>query len=291
MCMCGVTLGEIIGIILGIANILINMWAFFISILYRVNEYIQIFIPFISIILILVLLLGWYFICRRFEGIKKFTIAYWPPALLVVIGLFIIAYMFQLSLTNPTAYDKSAALLIAGLATVASWILIWFASRSLRNSERSLELTRNTTRPFLTNFYLTDQPDEPKVIVNSVNPPPRVLLHVKNTGVLPANKVKISCFLESFSDPSIDNKLEHSSSDAPAIYFPGDLIGHTYYLINEQVNHCRQSEYTIRVLIEYQNKISGKACFTNRFFVYDSLGKTGSSAQPRNITHDNDSWT
>lgn len=149
---------------------------------------------------------------------------------------------------------------------------------------RSLQLTRETQRPFLTTV---NEPEEPVVIGEKDHP--RVLLNIKNTGNLPADRISVLCVLYTADNKETGMRLRHAvTALEPPIYFPGVTIGHTFYMENKQFQDCQKGRFTIRILIKYDNKIANKICSTQRSFKYEALTKTPQT--PINSTHRDDWW-
>jgi hypothetical protein len=158
-----------------------------------------------------------------------------------------------------------------------------------------LELTRNTQRPFLT---IVNEPNEPTVLDNPVplgeaalrdtEGKPRVILHVQNTGNLPADDVSISCVFHGGSEGDKGTELRHSDWYAPSTYFPQAKIGHTFYFQPEELQKLHSGEPKIRITIRYANRIAGEEHTTERFFIYDS--EAGMPQSPRDSVHKDDWW-
>ena len=173
-----------------------------------------------------------------------------------------------------------------GIEAFLSWASIVVVIFAIWISIQSLNLTRETQRPFLT---IIGEPDEPEMIGEKDNP--RIVLNIKNTGSLPADRVSILCVLYTSIniDKDIGILLKHSHADlAPPIYFPGVNVEHIFHLDPENFKECQKRKYTIRVLIKYENKVLKRLCNTQRSFIYDPLTTTPQS--PKNSTHRDDWW-
>lgn len=171
-----------------------------------------------------------------------------------------------------------------GIEAFLSWASIIIVLFAVWISVQSLNLSKATQRPFLTTV---EEPQEPEVIGEAEKP--RIILHVGNTGNLPADRISILCALYTSINRDTGVLLKHSSSDlAPPIYFPGVEIGHTFYMEPQQFLECTKGEYTIRVIIKYENRVAKKQCNTQRSFIYDALATTPMS--PKNSTHRDDWW-
>ncbi|MFC1903589.1 hypothetical protein ACFLW9_01750 [Chloroflexota bacterium] len=174
---------------------------------------------------------------------------------------------------------------------ILSIIAVLLAGVSVTVASRSLELTRNTQRPFLT---IVNEPDEPTLRTHHPENPlkqgkPRVTLHIKNTGTLPADKVSIICSFHTEQSKELPKKLKHSKSDAnPPIYFPGIIVDHTFYLDTEDIEQCKKTRFNISVDIKYDNEILRKTCATHRSFIFEAL--TDKIQTPISSTHRKDYW-
>ena len=111
------------------------------------------------------------------------VLSYLFPLLLGVVGIVILV---RLAATYDSAPDKfwpQATLLVASVSVIIAAISLWLARRSLEKTEEALELTRYTTRPFLT-FGGTIRILGPLKDTNLAFP-------LTNTGSLPANNVRV----------------------------------------------------------------------------------------------------
>jgi len=171
-----------------------------------------------------------------------------------------------------------------GVEAFLSWASIVLVLFAIWISIQSLNLTRETQRPFLT---IVGEPEEPLMIAKKDNP--YIVLHIQNTGSLPADRVSVLCGLYTSINKDIGISLKHSHADlAPTIYFPGVNVEHTFHLEPEQFEECKKGKYTILILIKYENKVLKKLCNTQRSFIYDPL--ITSPQSPKNSTHRDEWW-
>jgi len=198
------------------------------------------------------------------------------PFGLVGLGVIMLIRLAIVYEADRPEFWQMAGLLIGSFAVIFAGIAAGLASRSL-------ELTRNTVRPFLTTV---NEPDEPMVIGEKDNP--RVILHIKNTGNLPADKISVLCVLYT-TNKDYGIIVKHvKTALAPPVYFPGVVVGHTFCLDKEQFQECQKGRFTVRILIKYDNRIAKKPCSTQRSFIYEALTTTPQT--PINVTHRDDWW-
>ncbi|MBA7637997.1 hypothetical protein ES703_45646 [subsurface metagenome] len=171
-----------------------------------------------------------------------------------------------------------------GIEAFLSWASVIIVLYAVWISVQSLNLSKATQRPFLTTV---EEPQEPEVIGEATNP--RIILHIGNTGNLPADRISILCALYTSTNMDIGISLRHDKTAlAPPIYFPGVTVQHTFYLEQEHFKECQKGRFTVRILIKYGNKIAKKTCNTQRSFIYEALNRTPLS--PINSTHRDDWW-
>ena len=186
---------------------------------------------------------------------------------------------------------------VAGIAIAFAFLSIvtFFASRSLRLTGESLGLTRDTQRPFLA---VVNEPNEPTVLdspvpsgeaaLRDMEGRPRAILHVQNTGNLPADDVSFSCVFYTGDEGDGGTSLRHSDRYTPSTYFPQASIGHTFYFEPSVFLKFSSGEPRIRIAVKYRNKITNQQHTTERFFVYDSAA--GMPQSPRDSAHKDDWW-
>lgn len=160
-----------------------------------------------------------------------------------------------------------------------------FSSKSLRTANKSLELTRDTQRPFLNVVTADSEPDVPAMLYD--NNYFRITLQVKNTGNLPADEVSISCFLYTQNEIENNNPLEHAEY-SPSIYFPQDTIAHTFRIKNERLVECQAAKSSLLINMKYMNKITERLHKTKRYFDYQQLSSTPN--YPIHSSDDRDYW-
>ena len=131
--------------------------------------------------------------------------------------------------TNPDQFWLEIPFLVSSIAAIFAGISIWLAFRSLKMTEKALELTRITVRPFL-----ALQPGD----VSSKQSQQLMILefHVKNTGPVPANLVTIE--IAFFDDSEVieeDNgsKYYRAKHEQPegVVIFPGAV-----YNVEQAIN-------------------------------------------------------
>lgn len=202
---------------------------------------------------------------------------YLLPILVIVIAIVYYFRLASLYESDQTLFWRETSIIVGATAALFAGIAAAIALGSLR-------LTRASQRPFLT---VVEEPQEPLVIGEKANP--RVILHVENTGNLPADRVSVLCGLRTAVNKDVVVALRHSPADLdPSIYFPGVNVGHTFYMCKEKFHELTKGEYSIVINIKYDNKVARKKCGTVRTFVYDQLSKTPQS--PKNTAHKEDWW-
>ncbi|MBA7600394.1 hypothetical protein ES703_07444 [subsurface metagenome] len=141
------------------------------------------------------------------------------------------------------------AVFIAAIAAIA-------ALSSLKLTRDSLELTRATTRPFLT---LTEAEYSPFFL--------KVLLHICNTGALPGNEVSIEILL---IEPKDEEGLRKSITKTLPSVFPNEEK-RLELEINPEFRNLIDSEVeTIRCLVEIKYCWQEKECWTKRIIGWPS---------------------
>ena len=164
------------------------------------------------------------------------------------------------------------------IATIAALNSI-FASMSAHNSfiitEKSLELTRATQRPFLNvdqfgvNWSRNDgQPTSVKGFI----------FGLCNTGSFPADQVSV---LMKVSKNNLDNQqhLFLDSEEIPTICFPSDEIHNRHFKKldeKEKLEVVLKGELIVRIEIEYKNKLTQETHKTKRSYLvqYDPTART-----------------
>ncbi|MDH5364544.1 MAG: hypothetical protein OEW82_05195 [Dehalococcoidia bacterium] len=142
------------------------------------------------------------------------------------------------------------------LAFISIIVATFFASRSLVLTSKSLELTRATTRPFLTlSGY--------KVILPSSRVDMEIVLLIRNTGSLPADSVSIDVILAAVNDADeTERQLEKYELVKNAIYFP--TIDETLHVVpSSDISKLILDEKAkIRIIMNYQHRLVKENCQT-----------------------------
>jgi len=175
---------------------------------------------------------------------------------LIVAGLGAAAtywYLARIYLNDPTKFWSQAFLIIASIAAV-------FAGISALIANRSLELTRNTQRPFL-----------------NVLGPVKYLTYLKNIrwikflicneGVFPAEQVSVRCDVFKNEDNAKNLSLE-LKKEIPSIFFPDEKLE----LMLEEKSETEQKsgeELHVLITISYKNKLSNTKHKTVRSYLME----------------------
>jgi|GEM_PF-2611956 len=114
------------------------------------------------------------------------------------------------------------------------------------------------------------------------------ILHVQNTGNLPADDVSLSCVFYTGNEGDSGTDLKHSDWYIPSIYFPQAKIGHIFYFKSGEFQQFHSGEPKIRNTIKFTNIITNQQHTTERFFIYDSAA--GMPQSPRDSAHKDDWW-
>lgn len=155
----------------------------------------------------------------------------------------------------------SVAALSSMFGSVSEHDSLTVTTQSLERTTEALELTRATTRPFL-------NVSTPKSIVAQSS----MELVICNTGNIPADRVEILCTLCTMEKEEVVKEYELTpwTKQAPSIYFPGDEVGPHYSWSPKDydfVDDETRRKTTIRVTIDYRNKLTQKTHTTNRMFM------------------------
>ena len=162
----------------------------------------------------------------------------------VFVGVAVISFLVWLGWKHGIAIS---------FAVLSIFVATFFASRSLKLTQDSLELTRATTRAFVT-VRETQYKQNIKV----------VSFDIENTGVLPGENVKFR--LDIFTPGEYKNPILTYSSDLPVI-FPNQHIFHSLDLkedlpeIYDKIQ--RGTELDFKTLISYDTSPI-KNCSTTR---------------------------
>lgn len=189
---------------------------------------------------------------------KQILLRYAIP---LALGIGLIIYLKVVSRDEPSALLENASFSIASIAVIVAVVSALIARRSLEKTEAALELTRNTTRPFL-------NVSTPKSIVTQSS----MELVICNTGSLPADKVEIFCTLCTMENENVikEYQLTPWRKEAPSIYFPGDEVGPSYLWSPKEyafTDDETRKKLRIRVTIDYRNRLTHETYRTSRTFL------------------------
>ena len=164
----------------------------------------------------------------------------WPW--ITIIGVAVISFLVYLGLKHGIAIS---------FAVLSIVVATFFASRSLKLTQDSLELTRITTRPFLN-------------ITSAVYQPPKTLeLIICNTGTLPADSNTFQVIFSQTNDFSGTNDINNLSGSViheSSPIFPGEKQQWDLYLVKdraEYVNGGNEFYFKIDIIYTYFGKEHG----------------------------------
>ena len=175
------------------------------------------------------------------------------PAIVILIFLEVIRR------TQPTTLLENASFIIVAIAALFAGTSVTIAERSLRKTEEALELTRATTRPFLTVVL---------VLSKGLSLDRAILMpDIQNTGNLPADKVSVDCAWYIQENNGVKQCPLKMDKESPSIFFPGDKMGPTYLIVGrEAVENITHRGSHVRVTIKYQNRLTLRQHNTRRTF-------------------------
>lgn len=140
---------------------------------------------------------------------KKLKLAKLPTRWVLgyLIALVPVIRLARLYDTNPAQFWLEAPFLVSSIMAIFAGISALLASRSLKMTEKALELTTITMRPFL-----TLQPGDASL--NQSEHIATLEFHVKNTGPVPANLVTAeTAFFDDAEVIKDDNESKHYPKD------------------------------------------------------------------------------
>jgi len=160
---------------------------------------------------------------------------------LTIIGIAVIAFLVYLGLKYGIAIS---------FAVLSIFVAIFFASRSLKvtqdslkTTRESLELSRATTRPFLSITHIVYQP------------PKTVEIIFCNTGALPPDSntfQAIFSLTNDFSEPNDLNKLSIPATHESPPIFPNEKQQWDIYLTQDRADYINSgNEMYLKININY----------------------------------------
>jgi len=187
------------------------------------------------------------------------------PWFRVVIGGLVVYY---------TVYLGQREGVVVSFAFLSIVIATFFASRSLAMADKSLQLTRATSRPFLT-VHL--------ILSKGVSLDRAILIpSVQNTGNFPADHVTVDCSWYISRSNTVEQCPLRSEKTSQSIIFPADKAEPTYLVIgSESVDKLTHEGSRVKVTVDYQNKFTGQSHTVRRTFriIFASASPSIAAAQ------------
>ncbi len=189
---------------------------------------------------------------------------------ITIIGVAVISFLVYLG------WKHGIAISFAVLAIV---VATFFASRSLKITGNSLELTRATQRPFL---------NAPGITViwsgNDGSPTPvnYFVIQISNTGIFPANQVSVVLNV-SETDSDSQKHLFMVEREIPSICFPNEEIVNLIFREAEEkgkLTVALQGKLKVQIEISYQNKLTQKIHKTIRSYLVQYFPTAQSEPTP-----------
>jgi hypothetical protein len=178
----------------------------------------------------------------------------WTRALVsLIVGSIII-----LTVGIPLAINYGVLAYLSFSGVVAALLAVYVATRSL-------QLTRETQRPFLNvgdiSVVWSDKDDQ----TGNVN---YIITHINNTGVFPADKVNIE--FKIWPD-GVDGqkKILKVREEIPSILFPGEELNNLMFEegTSEKLIIKRKGKIQLQIQIQYCNKLLDKKHKTIRSYI------------------------
>lgn len=181
----------------------------------------------------------------------------WKAILLVAVILAaFVGFIFYMAwIWNTQGQISTLSQISLFVAIIAAIVALW----SLKTTRDSLELSRTTTRPFL---------NIKGNVSRGLNPDINMLIIViENTGKLPGDDVKVDCswYIESTElTKQCTLKVEKPGQ---SIIFPSEKA-ESMYLVEgkENVDNLTHKGSSVKVTVNYQNKLTGQQHTTRRTF-------------------------
>jgi hypothetical protein len=176
--------------------------------------------------------------------------SYFANPWLWVISVAVVAFAVYLG------QQEGVAISFAFLSVV---IATFFASRSFAVADRSLQLTRATSRPFLS-VQLS--------LSKGLSPDRAILVpSIQNTGRLPADSVAVDCSWYIKKNDGVEPCSLRSEKPSPSIIFPADKAEPTYLVMGKElVDKLAHEGSNVKVTIHYQNKLTRQSHTIRRTF-------------------------
>ena len=148
--------------------------------------------------------------------------------------------------------------LFASIAVVSSILASMIAHDSLDATNKGLELTRASVRPFL-NVMLTLARDFNR---------DRAYLYaeIENTGDLPADRTAVKCEWYIQSNGITETQQLREEKEFPSVIFPSVKTGPTFHVEEAQVDKIGAPDSRVRISVSYKNKLTHKLHETRRTF-------------------------
>jgi len=148
--------------------------------------------------------------------------------------------------------------LFASIAVVSSILASMIAHDSLDATNKGLELTRASVRPFL-NVILTLARDFNR---------DRAYLYaeIENTGDLPADGTAVKCEWYIQSNGTIETQQLGEEKEILSTIFPGVKTVPTYLVEEAQVDRIGAPDSRVRISVSYKNKLTNGLHETGRTF-------------------------
>ena len=148
--------------------------------------------------------------------------------------------------------------LFASIAVVSSILASMIAHDSLDATNKGLELTRASVRPFL-NVMLTLARDFNR---------DRAYLYaeIENTGDLPADGTSVKCEWYIQDNGTIETQQLREEKGFPSVIFPSVKTGPTFHVEEAQVDKIGAPDSRVRISVSYKNKLTHKLHETRRTF-------------------------
>lgn len=177
----------------------------------------------------------------------------WIYLLFLLLGIGLIFYINWIWDTQgQNSALNHLSLFVAAAAAIAALL-------STKLTRDSLTLTRAVQRPFL----------NIQVNISRGMIPDRAILtaEIENTGNLPGDQVMVDCswYIET-TDNTVKCSLE-AEKPSQSIIFPTDKAKSTYLVTGEEnVSNLTHKGSRVKVIVNYQNKLTGQRHTTRRTF-------------------------
>lgn len=171
-------------------------------------------------------------------------------ALLVTVVVVVGICLFVDWIWDTYGQDYALTWVALFIAVIVAIVALW----SLKMTRESLELTRATTRPFLTSRLGVELGNKPFELGNK----PEINTQVRNTGIHPADNVLVTVELCAEPDgPSEEKILKQYTEPRGAVFFPNQELWYTMVIDAEDVKSIEAHKTYVRVAIDYQYRLLG----------------------------------